>query len=193
MIALPLVYWYHFSTNKYLKSLIVFLNLPILLPPTVLGFYLLVIFEKISLLGVHLLFTFEGLLVASVIYNLPFMLNPLILGLQSLPSTFQNASFMLGLSPRQTFFSVLIPNIRSSIVAALLLTFAHTMGEFGVVLMIGGNIPKVTELASIALFNHVEALRYEQAHIYALIMIALSVIVLYSLYFFNSKNRHVKL
>lgn len=140
----------------------------------------------------QLVFSFEGLLVASVIYSLPFMVHPIQSGLASLPASLTEASYSLGKTRWQTLTRVLLPNIKPSLLTGIILTFAHTVGEFGVVLMIGGNIPGKTRTASVALFDEVEALNYHNANIYALILIILSFAILLALYITKRKLQELK-
>lgn len=161
--------------------------LPLVLPPTVLGFYLLALFSPQSFLGefllqqwgIKLVFSFEGILFASVIFGLPFMVNPIKNGFQSLPTQLEEASLTLGWGKMETLFKVLLPNIKSSILLACVGSFIHAIGEFGVVMMIGGNIQGETRLASIALFDEVEALNYPLAHQYASSLLAVCVGLLF--------------
>ena len=150
VIGIPLAYWLAFSKSKAKPVVETLVSMPLVLPPTVLGFYLLVAFSPSNSfgnwldewLGIRLIFTFGGLVVASVIYSLPFMVQPIQSGLASLPPNFKEASYVLGKSRRTTLFKVLLPNIKPSLLTGIVLSFAHTIGEFGVVLMIGGNIPE---------------------------------------------------
>ncbi len=196
-ITFPLA-WFLAHTRSSLKPFIEAVSaLPIVLPPTVLGFYLLVLFSQESPLGIYLqqtlglnlLFSFEGLVVASLIYSFPFMLQPLQSGLESLPKNLVEASYTLGKGRLATLRHVVLPNIRVAIITGAVITFAHTMGEFGVVLMVGGNIDGVTKVASIAIYDHVEALEYTQAHIYSAILVAMSFIILLTVYIFNRRFR----
>ena len=176
-------------------------SLPLVLPPTVIGFYLLLAFSPANSFGkfleqyfdIRLAFSFGGLLIGSVIYSLPFMVHPVLSGLSSLPASLEEASYSLGKTKKQTLFKVLLPNIKPSLLTGIVLAFAHTIGEFGVVLMIGGNIPGRTNLASIAVYDEVEALNYYNANIYAAILVAISVIILFLLYFSNRKLQEVKI
>lgn len=163
--------------------------MPLVLPPTVIGFYLLVALSPTSwlgsllnkYLGLSLLFSFEGLVLASMIYSLPFMVQPIQAGFAGLPNNLAEASKVLGKNQWQTLFRVLLPNIQTSLITALVLTFAHTIGEFGVVLMIGGNIPGETKVASIAIYDAVETMNYGAANQYSLILFILAFLILLSL------------
>jgi len=197
-IALPLAWWLS-QTRAKLKPLLEALTaLPIVLPPSVLGFYLLVALAPDSwlgnwvetLFGIKLVFTFSGLVVASCFYSLPFMVQPLQNGFESLNRHMIEASYLAGKSRMQTLLYVALPNIKPSLITALIITFAHTVGEFGVVLMVGGNIPGETKVASVAIYEMVEVMEYGKAHIYAAIMLGLSFVVLLGVYFFNHRMRN---
>jgi len=182
-----------FFGKAFLESII---SLPLVLPPSVLGFYLLIFLSPYSafgkfieeLFGVRLVFNFTGLVVASCIYSLPFMFGPIYAGLNSLKKSLSEASYSLGKSKLTTIFRVILPSIRSNLLTAIVVSFAHTMGEFGVVLMIGGSVAGESKVASIAIFEAVEMLDYTKAHIYALLMLIISFFVLFIVYFLNSKK-----
>jgi molybdate transport system permease protein len=160
-------------------------TLPLVLPPTVLGYYLLVAFSPDQFLGSsfqflfdqQLAFSFAGIFLASLIYSLPFALRPLQAAFEQQGRGLIETSALLGMSPVQTFTRVLLPNISPALLSAASLTFAHTLGEFGVILMIGGNIPGETQVLSVALFEHVETLQYQQANQLALTMLGISLVV----------------
>lgn len=169
-------------------------NIPLFLPPVVLGFYILVLFSPTSFLGklldyfgVKLVFNFSGLVVGSIIYSFPFMVNPLVSGFRALPKSLKEAAYTLGKTKLETFFKVLLPNMKPSILSAIVLTFVHTIGEFGVVLMIGGNIPGVTKVASIAIFDASMALNYKLANFYSLVLSSVSLSFLIFVFFLNKK------
>lgn len=191
--ALPLSYWLAYSRSRGKPIIQTLISMPLVLPPTVLGFYFLLAFSPGNffgawldeVLGLQLVFSFPGLVVASMLYSLPFMVHPLQAGLRSLPPTLKEASYVLGKSPLQTFFRVLLPNIRSALLTGIVLTFAHTIGEFGVVLMIGGSIPGETKVASIAIYEEVEALRYASANFYSTVLFAIAFAVLLLVYLIN--------
>ena len=182
-----------FFGKAFLESII---SLPLVLPPSVLGFYLLIFLSPYSvfgkfieeLFGVRLVFNFAGLVVASCIYSLPFMFGPIYAGLNSLKKSLFEASYSLGKSKLTTIFRVILPSIRSNLLTAIVVSFAHTMGEFGVVLMIGGSVAGESKVASIAIFEAVEMLDYTKAHIYALLMLIISFFVLFVVYLLNSKK-----
>lgn len=169
-------------------------SLPLVLPPTVLGFYLLVVFSKGSPLGhwlathwgLELVFSFQGLVLGSMLYSLPFMVQPIQAGLQQLSPHLAEASYTLGKGYWETLIRVLLPNIRAELLTGMVLTFAHTVGEFGVVLMIGGSLPNKTKVASIAIYEYVETLQYEQAHHYAAVLLLGSLVVLVLTYGWNA-------
>jgi len=170
--------------------------MPMVLPPSVIGFYLLVAFSPQSGLGkflesaanLRLIFSFEGLVVASFIYSLPFLVRPIQAGFEALPPSLSEASFTLGKSRMRTFFSVLLPNVTPAILSGGVLAFAHTIGEFGIVLMIGGNIPGKTRVASIAVYDEVEALHYGNANDYALTLLVISFVILLAVSIVNRRR-----
>ena len=186
IVSLPVAYWLAYSKSKLKPLYTTIISMPLVLPPTVIGFYLLVSFSPTSwlgsalsqFLGLSILFSFEGLVFASMIYSLPFMVQPIQSGFATLPPNLAEASTVLGKNRLTTLFRVMLPNIRTSIITALVLTFAHTIGEFGVVLMIGGSIPGETRVASIAIYDSVEAMNYEAANQYSLILFLLAFVIL---------------
>ena len=171
-------------------------NLPFVLPPAVIGFYMLLAFAPASPLGrlldsllhVRLVFTFTGLVIGSFLISFPMMMNPLVAGFENLPPSLEEASLTLGKSRMRTLISVLLPSIRPSLLTGLAMTFAYTMGEFGVQMMIGGKIPGVTLVASAAIHDEVETLNYGVAHLQAAILLAISFLVLSSLFFVNIRR-----
>lgn len=197
VVSLPLSWWLSQTKSKTKPFVEALTALPIVLPPTVLGFYLLFALSHQSplgqaleaWLGVKLVFTFEGLVIASCFYSLPFMVQPLQAGFEALPKSLMEASFCAGKSRLQTLFRVALPNIRPAIMTAMVVTFAHTVGEFGVVLMVGGSIPGETKVASVAIYEFVEILDYKSAHIYAGIMVAISFLVLLVVYSFHYRHK----
>jgi len=198
VLSVPLA-WYLSQTRSKVKPVLEALTaLPIVLPPSVIGFYLLVLLSQNSPLGqffdeyfgLKLVFSFSGLLVASCFYSLPFMVQPLQSGFESLNKHMIEASYLAGKSTLQTVFKVALPNMKPALFTALIITFAHTVGEFGVVLMVGGSIPGETKVASVAIYEMVEVLEYGKAHIYSGIMLLMSFMTLLSVYIFNhSQNR----
>jgi len=170
--------------------------MPLVLPPSVLGFYLLVAFSHDSPIGAFLRLSnnanfgsFSGLVIASIIYSFPFMLQPLQSGFESLNRGMIEQSYLAGKCGFTTLFKVALPNIKPSLLTALIITFAHTVGEFGVVLMVGGSIPDKTKVASVAIYEMVEIMDYKSAHIYSGIMLCVSFLVLLSVYIFNKKSQ----
>ncbi|MEW6998475.1 molybdate ABC transporter permease subunit [Colwelliaceae bacterium BS250] len=193
LIGTPLA-WYLSKVKSRFKVLIeAVVALPLVLPPTVLGFYLLILFSPTSgpgaffkdLTGTSLAFSFSGILIGSVIYSLPFVVQPLQKAFEQLGDTLTEAGSMLGCTPLDRFFNIVVPMTKASFLTAASLGFAHTVGEFGVVLMIGGNIPGETKVLSIALFDHVEALNYGTAHWLAGSLLVCSLIFLALIYLLN--------
>lgn len=195
-LGILLVYCVYFSGKVGRPLLKAIVNLPLVLPPTVLGYYLLVFFQPEGWVGqlteylfsLRLVFSFPGLVVASVIFSLPFMVNPMLSAIENLPAYYQEAAFTLGKSKWTTLTKVLLPNVKSSVIVGLVMTFAHTIGEFGVILMIGGNIPGETRVASIAIYDEVETLNYAGANFYASALLVFSFIVLVCVYFYQGKK-----
>lgn len=193
LVSIPLAYWLAFSKSKIKPIIETLVSMPLVLPPTVLGFYLLIAFSPSNgfgkwldeWLGLRLVFSFEGLVFASVIYSLPFMVHPIQSGFSNLSKSLLEASYMLGKSKLTTLTKVLLPNIKPSLLTGIVLAFAHTIGEFGVVLMIGGNMPGVTKVASIAIYDEVESLNYAAANSYSLILFALTFTILLLVYMVN--------
>ncbi len=194
-IALPLAWWLSQTRCRCKPFIEAVTSMPIVLPPSVLGFYLLWAFSGSSFLGeffqeyfgVKLVFSFTGLVVASILYSFPFMVQPLQSGFESLSRRMIEAAYLGGKSSLTTLFRVALPNIKPSLITALIVTFAHTIGEFGVVLMVGGSIPGETKVASVAIYEFVEIMDYETAHIYSAIMVAMSFAVLLGVYLFNHR------
>lgn len=188
-------YYFYYSKGYFKLLLEVLVWLPLVLPPTVLGFYLLLAFSPqnffgkflLDYFGIKLVFSFEGILLGSVIFGLPFMIHPIKSGLLSLPENFQKASFTLGRGKIYTLFRVLLPNIKPSILIACVGTFIHAIGEFGVVMMIGGNIKGETRVASIAIVDEVEMINYSLAHQYALSLFLLSFVLLFVMLYINKR------
>ena len=201
VLCLPLA-WYLSQTKSKLKPIFEsFTAMPLVVPPTVLGFYLLVGLSHNSAIGqffheyfgITLVFNFNGLVIASCFYSLPFMVQPLQSGLESLNKNMLEASYISGKSKFETLIRVALPNIKPSLLTAFIITFAHTVGEFGVVLMIGGSIPGETRVASIAIYEFVEVLDYKNAHFYSLIMVIMSFLTLLAVYIFNGKQKRGRL
>ncbi|QKJ22957.1 molybdate ABC transporter permease subunit [Poseidonibacter lekithochrous] len=197
IIALPLAWWLSQTKSKAKPILEAITALPIVLPPSVLGFYILYTLSLNSPIGaffdeyfgIKLVFNFTGLVIASCFYSLPFMVQPLQSGFETLNKNMLEASYISGKSKFTTLLYVALPNIKPALLTAIIVTFAHTVGEFGVVLMVGGSIPEETKVASVAIYEFVEILDYESAHIYSGIMVILSFIVLFGVYVFNAKQK----
>lgn len=197
LLSLPLAWW--LSRTRFVLSPVVeaIVSLPIVLPPTVIGFYLLIAFSPNhgfgawlrDSLGIQLVFSFPGLVVASVVYSLPFMVHPLLSGFRSLPGNLAEAAATLGKSDWHILWRVLLPNMKPALLTAAVLTFAHTLGEFGVAMMVGGNIPGETRIASLAIYEQVETLRYADAHAYSLALVCISLAVLIVVYAVNGQGR----
>jgi molybdate transport system permease protein len=196
VLGIPLAYWIAFSQNRFKYVVETLVSMPLVLPPTVIGFYLLIAFSPKyflghflqSFFGVRVVFSFTGLVIGSVLFSLPFMVNPIKAGLQNFPRALMEASYVLGKSPWETLRRVILPNIKPAVLTGIVMAFAHTIGEFGVVLMIGGNIPGETRLASIAIYNEVEALNYDTAGLYALVLVVISFSILLIFYYLNRKT-----
>ncbi len=195
LISTPLAWWLARSQQWWKQPIAAIVALPLVLPPTVLGFYLLMLLgpqgpvgESMQAIGMDTLpFTFAGLVVASVIYSLPFMVQPLQNAFESIGRQPLEAAATLRASPLDTFFSVVVPLARPGFISGMILSFTHTLGEFGVILMIGGNIPGETQVLSIAIYDHVEMLQYEQAHLLSAGMVGFAFVVLLTLYLFNHR------
>jgi molybdate transport system permease protein len=196
ILGLPIAYFLAYSRFRLKAVIVALISMPMVLPPTVLGFYILVAYSPQNWFGqmmeqwfdVRLAFSFGGVLIASIICSLPFMVQPLQNGLASLPSSLKEASSTMGKSSLTTFFRILLPTIRGSIIIAVAMTFAHCVGEFGIVLMVGGNMPGTTRVASIALYDEVQALNYKAANQYALVLFLASFVVLTIIYSINKKT-----
>ena len=195
-IGLPFSYLLAYSDFRLKPVMEALVSMPLVLPPSVLGYYILIAYSPRywfgdfldRILNVRLAFSFEGILIASVIFSLPFMIQPLQNGLRALPGQIREASYTLGKSKTVTFFHVLLPNIRPSVITALALTFAHSIGEFGMVLMVGGNMPGKTRVASVAIYDEVQSLNFDAANKYALVLFAVSFILLVFIYSINRKH-----
>jgi len=190
VIGTPIAWWLARSRLWWKGPIAALVALPLVLPPSVLGFYLLLAMGPNGPVGFitkslgigNLPFSFWGLVIASVVYSLPFMVQPLQAAFETVGDRPLEVAATLRASPLDAFFTVAVPLILPGFLTACILTFAHTVGEFGVVLMIGGNIPDVTRVASIQIYNHVEALEYSQAHHLAAMMLVFSFLVLLVLY-----------
>jgi len=195
LVGTPIAWWLSQTRFKFKAVIEAIIALPLILPPTVLGFYLLMTLGTNgpignfmeSLGGSSMAFTFTGLVVGSVIYSLPFVVQPLQNSFGSIGKQPMEVAATLGASKLDRFFTVAVPLARSGFITASVLGFAHTVGEFGVVLMIGGNIPGETGVLSIAIYDHVEAMEYGQAHILAGGLLVLSFVMLLVVYIFNGR------
>ena len=196
LLGVPLAAWIAHSRSRLKPLVQTLVSMPLVLPPSVLGFYLLLTLSPQNALGrwleqtfdLRLVFTFEGLVVGSVIYSLPFMVQPVQAALANLPASLREAAWTLGKSRGQTLWQVELPTIRPALLAGTVMAFAHTVGEFGLVLMIGGNIPDQTRVASIAIYNEVEVHDYPVAHAYSLILFAFSFAVVFLLHWLNRRD-----
>ena len=195
VIGTPLAWWLSQTRLKikiFIESIVA---LPLVLPPTVLGFYLLIALSPEGAIGslwsyvsdTSLSFSFTGLVIGSVIYSMPFVVQPLQASFEMVGKPLQQAAYTLGANRFDTFKSIVLPLSIRGFLVAITLGFAHTVGEFGVVLMIGGNIPDMTQVLSIVIYDHVEALEYRQAHNYSIGLILFSFIVLFITYSLNKK------
>jgi molybdate transport system permease protein len=195
VIGMPVAYWLAFSNwrGKFLLESVV--ALPLVLPPTVLGFYALVAMGPrgplgkpwMALFGHGLAFTFGGLLLASVLYSFPFAVQPLIASFEGVDRKLLDASAILGSGKWRTFWRVILPLSLPGVITAVVLSFAHTLGEFGVVLMVGGNLPGVTRTVSIDIYDHVQSLEYGEANRLALVLLVISFVVLSLVYAVNRR------
>ncbi|MGC9109849.1 MAG: molybdate ABC transporter permease subunit [Caldimicrobium sp.] len=195
IIGIPIGYYLAYTKYKINLLFEAIINLPLVIPPTVLGFYLLLILNPKGIIGSFwhklfgksLVFHFEGIVVASVIYCFPVMINPLVSGFRSVPKNLIEVSLTLGKSKLKTLIRVILPNMKFSVLTGIVLTFAHTLGEFGIVLMIGGSIEGETKVVSIAIYDAVEKLDYSTAHIYSAILLIFSLLTILSVYILNRR------
>lgn len=195
VIGTPLAWWLARTKSQAQPVIQTLVAMPLVLPPTVLGFYLLVLLGPngaigswwVELTGSALTFSFAGLVIASCVYSLPFAVQPLHNAFESLPESQLEAARTLGASKLDMFMSVAAPLSLRGFVTAMVLSFAHTLGEFGVVLMVGGNIPGETRVVSIAIYDHVESLDYASAHSLSIVLIAFAFLVLLSMYLVNRR------
>ena len=195
MIGTPIAYYLAFKSTKGKPILEAVITLPLVLPPTVIGFYLIVLFSPdtflgkvfILMTGSQLIFSFYGLVLASVIYSLPFWVQPLQSSLEKIGKDTLNTSKSLGANPLDTFFNIIIPLCKRGFLTSFIISFAHTMGEFGIVLMVGGGIHGKTKVIAISIYDHVEQLSFGKAHFLAGGMLFLSFIILLTLYYSNKQ------
>ena len=197
IIGFPLAYVLAYKRFWFKPVVEALISMPLVLPPTVLGFYMLVAYSPQNAFGhflaerfnLRLAFSFEGVLIASVLFSLPFMIQPLQNGLTSIPKSFRETAYTLGKSELTTFIRVLVPNMIPSIITAAAMTFAHCIGEFGVVIMVGGNMPGETRVASIAIYDEVQAMNYKTANQYSFILFLISLLILTLIYSMNGKKK----
>jgi len=201
VLGLPVAYLLAYK-KFWLKPLVeALISMPMVLPPTVLGFYMLLAYSPQNGIGrfleqhfnTRLAFSFNGVLIASVIFSLPFMIQPLQNGLTGIPKSFRETAYTLGKSEFTTFIRVLVPNMIPSIITAAAMTFAHCIGEFGVVIMVGGNMPGETRVASIAIYDEVQAMNYHTANQYSFILFIISLLILTLIYSINGKKTPINL
>ncbi len=195
LIGIPLAAFLAYSKIRFKSIVETIVSMPLVLPPSVLGFYLLLAFSPASSLGsfltehgIRLAFSFEGLVIGSVLFSLPFMVHPIQSALSQVPKSIFEAAYTLGKSKIETMARVILPSIRHGLISGIVLAFAHTVGEFGVILMIGGNIPDETRVASIAIYDEVESLNYAMAHQYALTLFVVTFAILLLVYTLNKKS-----
>lgn len=197
VFCVPLAYFLSRVSFKGKSVIEAIISLPLVLPPSVLGFYILVFLSPYSAIGsffeehfgIRLVFNFTGLVIASCIYSLPFMFAPLLGAFNSLPKNIIEVSYTLGKGRITTMLKIALPNIKPSLLNAVIISFAHTLGEFGVVLIIGGSLSRETKVASIAIYEATEMLDFTTAHIYSGIMLAISFFVLFCVYFLTKKMK----
>lgn len=195
LIGIPLAAFLALAKTRFKSVIETIVSMPLVLPPSVLGFYLLLAFSPASAIGsfltehgIRLAFSFEGLVIGSVLFSLPFMVHPIQSSLSQVPPSIFEAAYTLGKSKLATMVRVILPMIRGGLISGMVLAFAHTVGEFGVILMIGGNIPDQTRVASIAIYDEVESLNYAAAHQYALTLFAVTFAILLLVYTLNKKS-----
>lgn len=197
IIGTPIAWWLARTRSPLRPAVEAIIAMPLVLPSTVLGFYLLILLGPegaiggpwVRLTGTTLTFSFTGLVIASIVYSLPFVVQPIQNAFQAIGRAPLESAWTLGATPFDAFFSVQIPLAYRGFLSAAVLGFAHTMGEFGVVLMVGGNIPRETRVIAIAIFDHVESLNYALAHQLSAILLAFSFIVLFAVYTINRNWR----
>lgn len=197
VIGAPLAWWLSQSTSRWKPALQAIVTMPIVLPPTVLGFYLLILLGPngalgswwVEITGSALTFSFTGLVIASCVYSLPFAVQPMQNAFESVSRQSLEAAWTLGASKIDAFFTVAVPLSIRGFVGALVLSFAHTLGEFGVVLMVGGNIPGETRVISIAIYDQVETLNYAAAHRMSLLLIGFAFAILFAMYLINHRQQ----
>ena len=195
VISMPLAWWLAHTKNKASNMVAALVSLPLVLPPTVIGFYLLIVLGPKGAVGgglesialSHLAFTFWGILIGSVIYSLPFAVQPLREAFSSIGGRYLDAASTMRASALDRFFSVVLPLSRSGILTAVVITFAHTVGEFGVIAMLGGSIAGETKVVSIAIYDYTSAMEYDKAHRLSAILLGFSFITLFLFYAINQR------
>lgn len=201
LLGAPLAWWLARSQSRARAAIEAVVALPLVLPPTVLGFYLLVLLGPVGPIGAawealggpRIVFSFGGLVIGSMLYSMPFVVQPLQTAFAAVPERLLDAATLLRAGRFDRFFSIVLPLSRRGVLTATVLGLAHTVGEFGVVLMIGGNIPGRTQVLSIALYNHVERVEYAAAHVLAAGLLAFSFVVLFAVYAFNRRFEAARL
>ncbi len=196
VIGIPFAYWLANTRIRIKPAIEALVSMPLVLPPSVLGFYLLLAFSPEHWFGswldrsfgLQLAFSFKGLVLASCIFSFPFLVHPIQAAFQNIPRSLTEAAKVLGKPHWQIFLRVLLPNIKPALLSGTVLSFAHTVGELGVVLMIGGNLPNQTRVASIAIYDEVESLNYAAANFYAGVLFVLSFVILLVVYAINRKG-----
>ena len=189
VLATPLAWWLSQTQSRLKPIILSVITLPIVLPPTVLGFYLLLLMSPDGLVGQltqslglgTLVFTFWGLVIGSIVYSLPFAVQPIYNAFSAIDKGLLELGTTMGASAKQRVFGIALPLAKTGLLSAAILSFAHTLGEFGVILMIGGNIPDETRVLSIAIYDHVESLNYEQAHVLSFGLVVFAFLVIWSL------------
>jgi molybdate transport system permease protein len=197
VVAMPLAWWLAHGRSRWRAAVELLTTLPLVLPPTVLGFYLLWLLGPLSApglvltrwIGHPLTFTFNGLVIGSVIYSLPFAVQPLRAGFSSVPLDWLDTAATLGANARQRFWRIVLPSSRLAIAGAGALVFVHTVGEFGVVLMLGGNIPGATRTLSLVVYDQVQDFRYAAANLTSLLLVAISLLGLLAIYVLRMRGR----
>ena len=195
LIGTPLAWWLAQTKTRWKSAIEAAVALPIVLPPTVMGFYLLILLGPygaigrwwVELTGSTLTFSFSGLVIASCVYSLPFAVQPLQNAFETLGRRELEAAWTLGASRLDAFFTVVVPQSARGFLNAIVMAFAHTLGEFGVVLMVGGNIPGETQVISIAIFDQVESMNYAAAHRLSAILLVFAFTALFAMYFINRR------
>lgn len=195
LLGTPVAWWLSQTTTRWKPAIQAVVAMPIVLPPTVLGFYLLILLGPnggigswwVQITGSALTFSFTGLVIASCVYSLPFAVQPMQNAFEALPRQYLERAWTLGASRLDAFFSVVVPLSVRGFVSGIVLSFAHTLGEFGVVLMVGGNIPGETRVVSIAIYDHVESLNYAAAHRMSILLLVFAFVVLMAMFVFNRR------